>query len=166
MDVREKNETGSGAVTEIRPMAVPRRVYLGAILAGAAVAGLAGLGLLGADQAPKSADFRFTRGLELAPGEDARLRGELAVLAANPDRLVRITGHTGQQGDAEANLELSKARADFVAEIALTVGLPDERLLSVVGVGGGDPLPKESGSTDREWERSLSRVTVSDQAAP
>ena len=169
MDMREETQAASGvgpANTVAKPMAVPGRVYFGALVVGVAIAGLVALGVLGADEAPKTTDFRFTRGLELAPGEDARLRGALTALAAQPDRLVRITGHTGQQGDAAANLDLSNERAAFVASIAQAMGLPSDRILSVAGVGGGDPLPKPNGTTEREWERSLSRVTVTDQAAP
>ena len=147
-------------------MAPPRRVFVGAILAGFAVAGLVSLGLLGANEAPNTYDFRFTRGVEFAPGEEARLRGHLTLLAGQPDRLVRIVGHTGQQGDASANAELSDQRAAAALAIARDIGFPEARILSVEGVGGGAPLAMSQDMTDREWERSLSRVAITDQARP
>ncbi len=168
MDVRTNEpEQGQGTgASLVRPMPVPRRVYFGALLSGLVVAGLVTLGVLGAQLAPQSMDFRFTRGVELAPGEEARLRGHLADLASDPDRLIRIVGHTGVQGDADANLELSRSRAALAEAIARDVGVPASRLISIAGVGGGAPLAKEQGASDREWERGLSRVTISDQAAP
>lgn len=148
------------------PMAPPRRVFVGAVLAGIAVAGLVSIGLLGAKEAPNTHDFRFTRGVEFAPGEEARLRGHLTSLAGQPDRLVRIVGHTGQQGDTAANAELSAQRAAAALAIARDIGFPETRILSVAGVGGGAPLAKSQDMTDREWQRSLSRVAVTDQARP
>ncbi|MEO1239074.1 MAG: OmpA family protein [Pseudomonadota bacterium] len=173
MNTKEKGDLGAAgpvsrtSTTVASPgMGPPRRVFMGAALAGAAVAGLAAIGLLGAQAAPQTDVFRFTRGVEFAPGEEARLRGHLANLAAQPDRLVRIVGHTGQQGDPSANAELSEARAAAALAIARDVGLPETRLLSVAGVGGGAPLSRSQDMTEREWERSLSRVSITDQARP
>lgn len=169
MDVRNDprvERSGDKPLTRAEQMPLPRRIFVGAGLAGLAVAGLVALGVAGSAVAPQSETFRFTRGTEWAPGEEARLRGHLAALAANPDRLIRIVGHTGVQGDAEANQELSQSRALLALEIALETGLPEDRILSTTGVGGGAPLAQAQGITDREWERSLSRVTISDQAAP
>lgn len=173
MDLRNQTDHGGAAATNanrvpnvVPPMRVPGRVYLGAVLAGIAVAGLVALGLIGAAEAPAQAEFRFTRGVEFAPGEEARLRGHLIELAADPDRFVRIVGHTGVQGDGDANQDLSEQRAAVAASVARDVGVPDERLLTVTGVGGGAPLANDQGLGHREWERSLSRVTILDQATP
>ena len=173
MDVRSESQLKRGPDApepsrrrEATPMPTPRRVYVGAALVGLTIAGLVSLGVLGASEAPQSVDFRFTRGIALAPGEEERLRGHLSALAARPDRLVRVVGHTGQQGDADANMELSAARAGMAASLAEEAGIPQDRLLSVTGVGGGAPLEKSNGVSDREWERNLSRVTVTDQARP
>lgn len=173
MTTTQKDPRGSSATTPrdagSKPapaMAPPRRVFVGAALAGISVAGLVAFGILGADQAPQTDAFRFTRGVEFAPGEETRLRGHLASLAAQPDRWVRIVGHTGQQGDTQANAELSQLRAQAALSIARDVGLPETRILSVSGVGGGAPLAMSQGMTDREWERSLSRVAITDQARP
>ena len=139
---------------------LPRRYVIGALLTGGVVAGLAALGLIGAGEAPVRETFRFSRGVEFAPGERERLVAFLTDRAADPSIRFRITGHSGTQGDAEANIALSLSRAETVAEVFQTLSIPDDRVEAVTGIGGAAPEPKEQDEGMREHQRRLARVSV------
>ena len=49
-------------------------------------------------------------------------------LKENPDRKVRIEGHTDSTGSMTTNLVLSQRRADAVADTPVTAGVPRDRL--------------------------------------
>jgi outer membrane protein OmpA-like peptidoglycan-associated protein len=139
---------------------LPRRFFLGAALAGISVAAATGLGLVGAGQQPSTDSFRFSRGVSFAPNEESRMRTFLAEIAAN-DRLgLRITGHTGTAGDADANLTLSLSRAQAAQDAVTALGIDESRVLFVGGMGGTAPRAKLSDEGDREYERALARVTI------
>ena len=142
--------------SEPRP---PRRLFLAAGLAALLAAGGTGLVTWGAISSPETETFRFTRGTALATGEETRLRGFL-VPAIRDDRLaVVIVGHTGTQGEPAANLALSESRAEAARAIAVSAGIPTERI-TVTGVGGGAPLPREPGQSERAHEAELARVEI------
>lgn len=133
---------------------------IGAALAAAGVAALAVAGVIGSRGAPRSASFRFTRGVILAPGERERLAAFVHEAAGNPRRLIRIVGHSGTEGPDDANLELSRRRADAALAIAQEAGIPAERISFVGGMGGAAPLPRGSGETERAFESRLARVDL------
>ena len=153
MNATESNPSGSGKV-------LPRRTFvaggLSAIVAGGAVL----LGVLGFATQPRTASFRFARSTSLAAGEDARLRGFLSQALPDDRVQVVIVGHTGDAGDADANLALSAERANVAATMAQMLGIPSDRI-SVAGVGGASPLPKLDGESDRAHQSRLARVEIS-----
>lgn len=138
---------------------LPRRLFLAAGLSAVTVGGATALGLLGLVSAPETQSFAFSRGTTLASGEEARLRAFLAEATRDTRYAVIITGHTGSQGDAAANLALSEERAQAVAAIAADVGL-EASALTVAGVGGGAPLPRIEGQSDRAYQTALARADV------
>lgn len=142
--------------SEPRP---PRRLFLAGLAAALAAGGATALATLGGLTGTTTDTFRFSRGTSLASGEDARLRGFLSAALEDERIAVTIVGHSGTQGDAGANLALSTQRAEAVAGIAREMGLPGGRL-AVTGVGGGDPLPREDGQSDRAFESALARADV------
>jgi len=144
------------AETAPRP---PRRLFLASILAAIAAGGATTLAVMGGVSSPGSETFQFSRGTSLADGEEERLRGYLAQ-AMNDDRIeVRVLGHSGTQGDADANLELSEARADMVGNLAADMGISRLRLITT-GLGGSAPTSKPSDMSQRAHEASLARVDV------
>lgn len=149
MDVKQQNT----------PL-LPRRAFvaggLSAVLAGAGV----GLALLGGVSQVEASDFQFSRGVTLANGEEERLRGILA--RALPDERVHVTivGHSGDVGDAAANLSLSEERAALAQSLALGLGIAADRI-TARGVGGASPLAQEDGESDRAYQARLARVEVS-----
>ena len=136
------------------------RSLVSGLLAALLVAGAVWLGLVGGVDVPEPRDYRFSRGLTLAPGEAERLRADLADLAKEPRRVIRITGHTGTGGIEAENLRLSRERADAVREMALQSGFAPERITFAGGVGSADPADRADTASEREYQRRLSRVTV------
>lgn len=157
--------------TETRPSGpsspgLPRRAVIGAILVAAALGGAAALGISGAALYPASDDFLFSRGTSFSNGEEARLKARLSQLAADDRIVIRLTGHSGTQGDEAANLKLSEERAEAALAVARSAGFPQRRIDWVGGVGGGDPLSKTDGESDRAWQARLARVTLAWQVRP
>lgn len=67
-------------------------------------------------------------------------------LQFNPKRIVRIEGYTDNTGDKQANLELSKKRAQSVADVLVDLGIDDARILVD---GYGDEFPIEANASER-----------------
>jgi outer membrane protein OmpA-like peptidoglycan-associated protein len=67
-----------------------------------------------------------------------------AYLAACPDAAVNVEGHTDSDGDNDANLALSVARAEAVVEALIERGIGFQRLYAV---GYGESLPLADNET-------------------
>lgn len=142
---------------------LPRRAFLGAALSAAVVGSVSILGIIGVKAAPRAQDFRFSRGTTFDAGQQEALRHYLATVAPDARIHLLLSGHTGTQGDAEANLELSVERAEATRSIALDLGISNDRI-QIAGHGGLMPLERQPEQSEREFQRSLARVTVSAQA--
>jgi outer membrane protein OmpA-like peptidoglycan-associated protein len=96
---------------------------------------------------------------------DARELGALAAAAGEPVRL-EIVGHTDADGAPDANLPLSRARAE---QVALALGLASATGLDVgtVGVGSREPLTVGDDEIDKQRNRRVSfRVSKAPAAGP
>lgn len=140
-------------------MRMPRRMFIAAGLSALTAGAVVGLGVLGAVTTPQTETFQFSRGTAFVTGDEQRLRGFLAKAARDNRVSVVITGHTGSQGDAGANLELSQARADVAAGLAREMGVEPTRIIAA-GAGGGAPFAQPSDLSDRAYQTALARVTV------
>lgn len=138
---------------------LPRRAFFAAGLSAALAFTCVSLAMIGGLSRTKGDSFQFTRGLSFASGEEARLRGLLA--EALPDDRIHVTilGHTGDVGDASANLSLSEDRADLAKTLAEEMAISGNRI-SARGVGGAAPLPRLDGETARAYQSRLARVEV------
>lgn len=67
-------------------------------------------------------------------------------LQFNPKRIVRIEGYTDNTGDKQANLVLSKERAQSVADVLMDLGIDDGRIQVE---GYGDEFPIEANASER-----------------
>lgn len=74
------------------------------------------------------------------------------VLIKSPDTTITISGHTDSVGKADANLQLSKNRADSVARYLINKGVSQQRI-QTVGFGAQYPIA----SNDNEQGRSQNR---------
>lgn len=138
---------------------LPRRAMLAAVLSAAVAGGAVALSMLGAVSQPETDNFRFSRGTSFSAGEDQRLRGFLAQALPDDRVQVVVVGHTGDQGDATANLALSVDRAEVVLALAREMGIEADRV-SATGVGGASPLTIQEGEGPRAHQSRLSRVDV------
>ncbi len=69
----------------------------------------------------------------------------IELLIANPSTVLIVEGHTDDQGDDQANLELSQARADAVVEYLVGGGVDASRLTAI---GYGESRPVASNETE------------------
>jgi len=141
-------------------MLVKRRYILGGIVSALAVGGALALDLIGPVAPPAPLVLQFSRGAALAPGEEARLQAFAGQHVAEQKIMFHVSGHTGDQGDSDANQDLSQQRADMVAAVLVDSGVPVDRILSAKGVGSADPLSKDGEESDRQHQRRMARAVV------
>lgn len=83
-------------------------------------------------------------------------------LQLNPRRIVRIEGYSDGHGDAQENLELSRARAQTVADVLVDLGIDSQRI-SVKGFGEAHPLADNASSRGRAQNRRVEIVFSDDK---
>ncbi len=93
---------------------------------------------------------------ELLPGSYDNLQDVLELLRAEPDRHIRIEGHTDSTGSNQLNLRLSQQRAEAVRTALVELGVPADR---VHAVGMGQDFPIATNETDEGRARNR-RVDV------
>lgn len=90
---------------------------------------------------------------DLAPGDHAALAELAAWLAANPDQGVTLVGHTDASGSLEANVAISRRRAEAVRQTLITAhGIAPAR----IGAEGAGYLAPRA-TNDTEAGRALNR---------
>lgn len=82
-------------------------------------------------------------------------------LQLNPRRIVRIEGYTDGRGDAAENLELSRARAQAVADVLVDLGIDSQRI-SVKGFGEDHAIADNASSRGRAQNRRV-EIVFSDE---
>lgn len=91
-------------------------------------------------------DVLFETGqTELRDGALDNLNEVVDLLQSEPDKKIRIEGHTDSIGSAESNLALSDQRANAVRVALESLGIAAERVTSV---GLGEDFPIESNETE------------------
>lgn len=75
-------------------------------------------------------------------------------LQLNPQRKVRIEGYSDSRGDPQANLALSQARAQTVADLLVNLGIAGERI-EVRGYGERFPLAENASARGRAQNRRV-----------
>lgn len=78
------------------------------------------------------------------------------LLQTEPDKAIRIEGHTDSTGSAEANLNVSQRRADAVRDALIELGVSADRLTAI---GMGEDYPLDSNATE-EGRAKNRRVDV------
>lgn len=144
----------------VKPMLIARRYLIGSILCAVAIGGALALDRIGSAAVREPLTVQFARGTTLAPGEGERLSAFVGAHIAEPRLTVHILGHTGQRGEAAANLALSQERADAVAALLLEAGLEQSQILSVQGAGAAEPLDAMPGESSGALQRRMSRAVV------
>jgi len=73
---------------------------------------------------------------------------------------VEVRGHTGLRGDKDANLALSKERAEAVLNYVNGAHSLDPNRIRAIGFGGTKPLKKKTGESSRAYNYRLPRVEI------
>jgi outer membrane protein OmpA-like peptidoglycan-associated protein len=83
-------------------------------------------------------------------------------LQLNPRRVVRIEGYTDSRGDAQENLQLSRARAQAVADVLVDLGIEGKRI-TVQGHGESFPVTENASVKGRAQNRRVEIVFSDEQ---
>jgi len=102
-------------------------------------------------------DVLFASGqAQLVEGARSSLEEVVDLLQTEPDKQIRVEGHTDSRGDAEANLKLSEQRAQSVLDALVSMGVDKER---ITAMGMGEDFPIDSNETEEGRARNR-RVDV------
>jgi outer membrane protein OmpA-like peptidoglycan-associated protein len=107
-------------------------------------------------------DVLFETGqVVLAESAQASLEEVVDLLQSEPDKLIRIEGHTDSVGAAQSNLELSEQRALAVRQALVGLGVEADR---VTAIGLGEDFPIASNETDdgRSQNRRVDVILLDD----
>ncbi|WPB73474.1 OmpA family protein [Archangium violaceum] len=95
----------------------------------------------------------------LLPDSHALLAQVMDLMVRNGIQRVRIEGHTDNQGDKTANLNLSKERARAVADYLIKAGLDPSRIESE-GFGDSQPVAPNMTPKGRELNRRVDFIIL------
>jgi outer membrane protein OmpA-like peptidoglycan-associated protein len=107
-------------------------------------------------------DVLFDSGeADLKPAANRTVLKLVQFLQLNPRRVVRIEGYTDAEGDREQNLQLSRDRAQAVADALTDLGV-DEKRVQVQGYGEAYPISDNASSLGRAQNRRV-EIVFSDE---
>jgi cytochrome c oxidase subunit 2 len=107
------------------------------------------------NQLTSSETINFASGGSTISDESRGFLDRIANVAKGcSDAFIRIGGHTDSSGDADANIRLSKARADAVAAYLVGAGFPQDRL-SAEGFGPSVPVADNATPDGRAKNRRI-----------
>lgn len=92
---------------------------------------------------------------ELKAGSTKLLINALIGIKAKPDWLIMVTGHSDSTGDAERNLQLSRARAAVVGDWMQKMGNIAGSCFAVRGVAASQPVASNATSSGRAENRRV-----------
>ncbi|MDH5510036.1 MAG: phosphate ABC transporter substrate-binding/OmpA family protein [Nitrospinota bacterium] len=103
----------------------------------------------------------FIRGSErLSLEGKEQLDKAVEALKSYPTFRIRVEGHTNPRGDAAANKDLSRRRAEAVSQYLKVTYKMDPNRIQAAGLGPERPLPRASGEAQRAYYERLSRVEL------
>lgn len=94
---------------------------------------------------------------ELRPNARQRLEAVAAALRAQPDRSIRVEGHTDSRGSDGYNEDLSRRRAEAVRRFLVEQGVEEGRV-SAVGRGEAEPVAPNGSPEGRANNRRVEIV--------
>lgn len=83
------------------------------------------------------------------------------LLQSEPDKKIRIEGHTDSTGDAETNLKISERRANSVFEALVSLGVDRDRF-TVAGMGEDFPIASNDTEEGRRQNRRVDVILLDD----
>lgn len=107
-------------------------------------------------------DMLFDSGrADLKPAANRTVLKLVQFLQMNGQRTVRIEGYSDSDGDVQDNLQLSKERAQAVADTLIDLGI-DAKRLQVVGYGDAFPIAENATERGRAQNRRV-EIVFSDE---
>ena len=105
-------------------------------------------------------DVLFASGeVQLVEGGQSSLEEVVDLLQTEPDKKIRVEGHTDSSGDAETNLELSEQRAQAVREALINLGVAADRV-SALGMGEDFPIASNEDEAGRAQNRRVDVILL------
>lgn len=110
-----------------------------------------------------SSDVLFTSGsASLYPGGRDKLRQLAGVLNRYPRTTIQVIGNTDSRGSEESNLDLSRRRAQAVAEELVSAGVMSSRI-TTLGRGESNPVATNDTPEGRAQNRRVEIIVAPDQ---
>ncbi len=98
---------------------------------------------------------------ELLPSAEQTLNDVIELLESEPDKAIRIEGHTDSTGPAALNLRLSEERANAVRDALIELGINPSRL-NAVGMGEDFPIATNQTEEGRARNRRVDVIVLND----
>ncbi len=98
---------------------------------------------------------------ELADEARANLDDVVELLQSEPDRRVRIEGHTDSTGPAQVNMRISQERAESVQRELVALGIDADRI-QAVGMGEEFPIATNQTEDGRSQNRRVDVILLHD----
>ena len=95
----------------------------------------------------------------LVEGGRSSLEEVVDLLQTEPDKKIRVEGHTDSLGDADANLLLSEQRAQAVLEALVSLGVASDRI-SALGMGEDFPIASNEDEDGRARNRRVDVILL------
>jgi outer membrane protein OmpA-like peptidoglycan-associated protein len=102
---------------------------------------------------------QFDRGTRLAADQEKIITQAVSRMFQNSAYTARGVGHTGTQGDHDANVMLAEQRAETIKKMMVDQEVKPKRI-ETFGAGGADPLAKKDNESVRAYQGRLSRATI------
>lgn len=105
-------------------------------------------------------DVLFATGqASLVEGALSSLEEVVDLLQTEPDKKIRVEGHTDSSGEADANAELSQQRADAVRHALIDLGVAEDRI-TAIGMGEEFPIASNEDAAGRARNRRVDVILL------
>jgi outer membrane protein OmpA-like peptidoglycan-associated protein len=107
-------------------------------------------------------DVLFESGqTDLAADARGNLEDVVELLQTEPDKRIRIEGHTDSTGPASVNLRISQQRADAVRNELIAMGISADRI-QAIGMGEDFPIASNESADGRSRNRRVDVILLDD----
>lgn len=96
---------------------------------------------------------------DLLPAAEQNLADVIELLESEPDKQIRIEGHTDATGGSELNLRLSRERAEAVRDALVRLGIAADRI-TAVGMGEDFPIASNETAEGRARNRRVDVIVL------
>ena len=98
---------------------------------------------------------------DLLDSASENIRDVIELLESEPDKSIRIEGHTDSTGPTALNLRLSRQRAEAVRDALIELGIDAERM-NAVGMGEEFPIATNETAQGRARNRRVDVIVLND----